>query len=48
MDTTILTDPWIWVRDNVVPDDYCDHLIDKFEKEAAKRMIDRKRGGRVN
>ena len=36
MDTTILTDPWIWVRDNVVPDDYCDHLIDKFEKEAAK------------
>lgn len=36
MDTTILTDPWIWVRDNVIPDDYCDHIIDKFEKEAAK------------
>ena len=36
MDTTILTDPWLWICDNAVPDDYCDHLIDKFEKEAAK------------
>ena len=36
MDTTILTDPWIWVKDKVLPDDYCDHLINKFEKEAAK------------
>ncbi len=36
MDTSILTDPWIWVSNNALPDDYCDHLIDKFEKEAAK------------
>ena len=35
MDTTIRTDPWIWVSDNTLPDDYCDQLVDKFEKEAA-------------
>ena len=35
MDTTILTDPWIWVWNNALSDDFCDHLIDKFEKEAA-------------
>ena len=35
MDTSILTDPWIWVWNNALPDDFCDHLIDKFEKEAA-------------
>ena len=36
MDTTIRTDPWIWIQDNVLPDDYCDYLVDTFEKEAAK------------
>ena len=36
MDTTIRTDPWIWVQDNVLPDDYCDYLVNTFEKEAAK------------
>ena len=36
MDTTILTDPWIWVWNNALSDDFCDHLIDKFEKEDAK------------
>ena len=35
-DTTILTDPWIWVWNNALPDDFCDHLIDKFEKEEKK------------
>ena len=36
MDTTILTDPWIWVWNNALSDEFCDHLIDKFEKEASK------------
>ena len=34
-DSTILTDPWIWVWNNALSDDFCDHLIDKFEKEDA-------------
>ena len=36
-DTTILTDPWIWVWNNALSDDFCDHLIDKFEKEANEK-----------
>ena len=35
MDTTILTDPWIWVWNNALSNDFCDHLIEKFEKEDA-------------
>ena len=36
MDTTILTDPWIWVWNNALSDDFCDHLIEKFEEEDKK------------
>ena len=31
MDTTILTDPFIWVYNDVVPPEKCQEIIDKFE-----------------
>ena len=33
MDTTILTDPYVWVYDNVVPPEKCQEIIDKFNKD---------------
>ena len=33
MDTTILTDPFIWVYNDVVPPEKCQEIIDRFNKD---------------
>lgn len=34
--TTITTDPYIMVRDGVLPPEFCKHIIEKFEKDSRK------------
>ena len=33
MDTTILTDPYVWVYDDVIPNDKCREIIERYEKD---------------
>lgn len=33
MDTTILTDPYVWVMDNVIPNDKCREIIQRYEAD---------------
>ena len=33
MDSTILTDPFIWVYDNVIPNNKCREIINRFEAD---------------
>ena len=38
-DTTVLSDPFIWVYNDVVPEQKCKEIIDKFNTDGSPRKV---------